>query len=581
MSGRYRQAGAGDAPIATEGDGGFLGVDMRRQPEELEPGMMALAINKDFSNRKAAPRKGMRTVVWGRELGADFPWDFPLDFTGEQGLGVVYGAVVFADPNGQERAVVACAQSAYVLSAGAPLGTVPYPSGVVLDGPVTFTQGFNVLILWRGRGLRPFKMETQQGFAEELEFELVEEDGVPSEDYTSAIPAAERALFLANRMWMFLPDGSTVGYSDLMSYTRWDATLQRIWVNAGGSDLGQVLVGFGEDAILAFKAQSIYAITGISEVQQAYLQQLTDERGTVAPDSVAQAGKDYLFLADNGVYAVSQVLDNKLQVGAEPLSAPLEPLMRRVNWAYAGAAQGVVHGNKYLLAVPIDGATYNNAVVVYDFVNQRWSGWWEGAWLDVKRWLRMTVNGERRLVMVAGTASGDARARGAVFLCEAGFTDMLFSEEAMVADRVVTRAYAFGTNLPKRFLGLEVELETWCGAGEVRLILDGVNEVQEVMAYEKDRTRSYLFARAPYDPTNAAGDHGEPKREDYSVVLTEGQNWAAGMNPGLHQHASERAKIRATGRSVQVEIRGTRGRNVLKALQIEAAGDREELRTQV
>ncbi|MFZ4775136.1 MAG: hypothetical protein ACOYM3_07230 [Terrimicrobiaceae bacterium] len=581
MSNRWQQLGAQDDAVAQEGDRAFMGVDMRRDPSLLEAGVCAEAVNKVFTQGRAETRPGMRTKPWARELAADFPISFPVDFSTETGFGKVWGQTVFSDPYGQEFAVLACENVCYRITDGAPIGTIKYPSGVMLSGPVTFTQAFNVLIMWRGEDLDPLKLETGTDFSTEFSWESVPED--LSVDYTSTIPRASRGLHYGNRVWVGF-DRSRVAFSDLLAYTRYDADLSEIYVNSGSDDSLVALTAFGENAILACKDQSIYAISGVlpDPNTAGRIDVVTTERGVLAPDSIVQAGKDVLFLSDAGVYAISQALDNKLQAGSDPISGPIQPLMDRINWSYAGGAVAAVHDNRYYLAVPIDGATYNNAILVFDFLNRSWSGWWEGPYVDVAGFLRLTVAGKRRLVLVSGNSLTEARSHGAVLVLGEGYTDELFDLEADVSDRLLSRGYTLGQQGPKAWMGAAVDMETWHGQAEFALRRSGVNASTALRTITKDRTRSYVWNALPWDPTNVNGDHGATAREDYSVDLDPaGQAWHTGISPGLHQRSTESFRLRESTRAVQLEISGTRGRNNVCAITVSAAVDEENLRSKV
>lgn len=581
MSGRYRESTSGmDAGVLSDGDTGFAGVDMRRDPTLLPAGVASLAVNVVFRQGVAEPRKGFQTRAWGTQLGVDFPLDFDVDFTIEQGFGEVFGAGVFADPNGQEYGILACETTAYRIAASQFPQAVRYPAGVSVTGPVTFTQAQNVLLMWRGEDLTPLALSTGTSFEEEVRFEEVPDE--TNEDYTSTIPGAKRGLHYGNRVWVGY-ERSKVAFSDILSYTRFDAALSTIYVNAGDDDTLQVLVPFGENAILAFKNQSIYAISNVlpDPTDAGTLQAVTFERGTVAPESVVQVGRDVWFLSDDGVYAVSQALDNKLQAASEPVSAPMQPLFDRVNWAAASRAVGIYHESKYLLAMPIDGAEHNNCLVVYDFLNQGWSGWWEFDWLDAAFMLRLTVAGRRRLVVVTGTAlPGNA---GMVFVLGDDYADERLGDEATVETELLTRGYLAGTTASKTWTLAMAEVATWFGAGSLSAVRDGVNEEAQALTFTKDRTRYAVHGKGAYDESNADGSHGDPYREDYSVEATTDGFYLGteGTAFGLHQLSSERLRIRQPGRHVQVRIRGTRGRVVVRAVTVEARGSAEPRRMKV
>src|SRR5207245_11045342 len=47
---------------------------------------------------------------------------------------------------------------------------------------------------------------------------------------------------------------------------------------------------------------------------------------------------------------------NKIQGVVLPVSDPIQPLINRINWRYAGNAQAAYWNNRYYLAVPLDDA---------------------------------------------------------------------------------------------------------------------------------------------------------------------------------------------------------------------------------
>jgi hypothetical protein len=577
MSGRYKQSGPRDEPLLTEGDASFIGVDMRRDPNQLEAGMVSEAVNMSFRQGKATPRNGFQTRPWASEGGADFNWDFPVSFDNGVGFGRIYGACTFSDPYGNESVILACANRSYQIAGGAPIATINYPADVVIDDEVEFTQAFNTLIMWRGEQTNPLKLDTALQFSENQVWEEVPDE--TDADYTSTIPDAVRGTHYGNRVWVGFGT-SKVAYSDILSYTRYDATLSTIYVNEGDSDRIQILFPFGENAILAFKDRSIYALTDIlpSPGELGRLQTITRQRGTIAPLSVTQCGKDVWFLADDGVYTINQTMDNSLQASADPVSAPLQPLFDRVNWAAAKRAQGLYLDGKFFLAIPIDGEQHNNAIAIYDFLTNLWCGWWEFDWLDAFRMVRMNVGGRRRLFIVSGNTLGDANT-GVLYMLGDDYQDERFTETRDVETEMLTRGYTGGITDTKTWLATEVEIATWYGAGTFLSRRDGINEEGPLVAYQKDRRKYETFATPDYDPSNVNADHGAPYRQDYSVELgSGGVNFAPGIALGLHQFSSERMRIREVGRHCQVRINGTRGRTEVRAVAVHARANLESHR---
>lgn len=579
MSGRYSQIGPQDEATLVDADTTFLGVEMRLEADKLQPGQVADAVNLTFRNGIAEPRFGFRTQPWGRQLGTDFNINFPFSFTDPVGFGKVWGCCTFADPNGQESQILACTDWSWEISANTLPSTIPYPAGVSITAPVSFTQAFQVLIMWRGEDNDPIALDTALDFSYPRVWRVIEDETNP--DYTHTIPDAPNGLAYGNRVWV--PFGnSQVAYSDILAYTRYDASLSTIWINEGESDILICLAAFGQNSIVAFKDHSIYYITSPlpNPSAAARVDVITTQRGLAAVNTVTQVGRDLWFLSDDGVYAISQVIESALQAGEAPVTAPLDSLVRRINWAAASRAQAIYHDNYYCLAVPIDGVAYNNTILVFDLINKQWAGRWTSEVMDVAGFLRISVMGHRKLAFISGDSiEGNA---GILYVMDEFYGDDSFGLEEDIETELLTRGYLCGVGTDKRYLYAFAETATWNGAGSITTILDGVNERSVPLSYTKDRTKYNLFAKRSYDVTNVNNDFLDPFRQDYSIALPEGGILLGdGVVPGLHQYSSERLRIRKDSRYVQFRFLGTRGRNKVRALTLQAAADLMPMRTTI
>lgn len=82
--------------------------------------------------------------------------------------------------------------------------------------------------------------------------------------------------------------------------------------------------------------------------------------GPIAPRSVVTTGDMVYFLSANGICFYDGI---KAQTLAE---AKLQKVFARLSRSYADRAVAIVHGHKLLMALPLDGATSNNAVIEAD-----------------------------------------------------------------------------------------------------------------------------------------------------------------------------------------------------------------------
>ena len=411
---RNRITQALDSAPSYIGDNGFIGVNMRLDPSALPPGYVSEAINCRFRNGIAETRKGYVKVAWMNKVPkavgavtrtggtATFTATFPHGFsTGDsaiitglsdsayngtktvtvtgsttftysvsgtpatpdpntgyavvnkvQAWGTVHGIGEFKDPNTLTNyTVIAAGDYVYFTSENNSAWQLALPSGVTITDSVTFTQCYDTLIMFRGNSLPPLAMpNVDTGFQNIVQTLANVASG------TNVIPPAVRGLFFQNRL--FIPnDNDEIVVSDFNDYTRYQPVVQELKVNQGSSDSIVNMAKFNDTTIIAFKQNSVYAISNIyGNLGAAVQDQITDQFGLVAAESVAHCGADLLFLSQMGVMSLRQTEQNKIQGVSLPLSEPIQPLIDRINWKYAGNAKAAYWDNKYYLAVPLDEA---------------------------------------------------------------------------------------------------------------------------------------------------------------------------------------------------------------------------------
>jgi len=107
-----------------------------------------------------------------------------------------------------------------------------------------------------------------------------------------------------------------------------------------------------------------------------------------------------MFLSNQGLYSITYGQELNLIANAIPVSEPIQDLFRRINWDFAENAVGVYHDNRYFLAIPLDESTKNNAVFVYNFLNEGWESLDLYENLDIRDMFQAPVNGFNRLFFV-------------------------------------------------------------------------------------------------------------------------------------------------------------------------------------
>jgi len=251
--------------------------------------------------------------------------------------------------------------------------------------------------------------------------------------------------------------------SDIFDSDTYDRILNQLKVTAGIADYLQYVHPFTEDNAVIFNRNSIHLMMGLSgSLNDIALKEITREAGLVAQKSVVTIGDKIFFLSDNGIYATQfQDLYNLRGAGL-PLSDPINPLIKRINPDYAHNAVAVYHDNRYWIAVPIDGSTTNNAILIYNLLNQGWesmdlidqSGW------NIANLIVSGAGGVNKLYAVnsfGGVHVIDERPDAFDYIyTRPGAASTPYPIES----EVVTRQYTFGDVGRKSFNAYEVHVES-------------------------------------------------------------------------------------------------------------------------
>lgn len=549
-----------DAP-SPMGDGAFIGVDCRRDPGQLEDGLVAWAENERFSAGVAAPRKGIRKLSWGSQ---GYLGDSPEVI---RPYPQVIDSETFRDPiTGGEWLIVATIHGLFRTRPGQHGVVLAMPPGTVIPEGSRLIQTYNGMVLLRGADLDPLYMaDLDAGFSV-----------LPSPSSgKQALPPSSHGIYFQNRL--FTVDArdevvyrDTIFVSDIGAVTsvlQGDAVINQFKINIGSADRLTGIFKFNDTTLIAAKQRSVYVVSNIygdnaSIAQNARLDEVTSEYGCRAPRSFVQVGRDVWFLAfRRGIASIQQTATNALQGVDVPVSRDIQPIIDRINWEHADNVVSAAWGNRVYIAVPLDDSQVNDTVLVYDTVNGRWAGIDRGPAIDgVVAWIKFTYGGEVRL----GFISDD----GYLNLYEDGFSDHVGDEAGNITYQPVpwklhTRGYGGREAGRKEFTGVRLAVSTWWPQFDVRACVEGAREQRTVRSgVTASRTRyTRPFNADPYDTTNAGDDFHAPHREDYSldpgVALDPGAN---GVSPDLHQETELSYYLRESGRWCQIQIEGSRGR---------------------
>jgi hypothetical protein len=346
------------------------------------------------------------------------------------------------------------------------------------------------------------------------------------------------ATYFANRLW--IPDPAardTVAISDVLDPDLFDPFFQSFRANAGSADFLVAIHPWVEGQALVFMRRSIWLATlntsydGTTETYSidetvSKLTLITNEIGCSARRSIQTAGNFIYFLSDSGVYRLDTKLDLKVRGDTRPLSEPISDQLSGLNATYSTLAVGAWFDNRYYLALPLGNSTFNNALLIFNALNEQWeSRDVYDSTLQLDDLLISEYNGRRRLFA--------SSLNGKLFLLEEHLdgddtvTPVPGNPRLPVQSRLRTRRYAWGTNSNKRLLRATVDA----------LVPSGGSLTLRAILTNPDRT---------FDIATLTND--QPDKEDYTV----------------------KAPIRSKAHFAELELLGTVAMPSFRTLSIEA-----------
>ena len=514
---------------SADADRGFSGMDGARDGRLLEAGRVQDALNMDFGDGAARTREGIMGVAWGRGLAAPFPWRFlarwprvedgteteeaGIAFGTAAGLGTVAGAGIYSDPFGAEAVLVAAGDRVWRLAAGAVPQTISIPAA--MPAACALVQAFDKVILLGGEGFAPLVWDPRQTMDAGLGAFGEVARVASANPYAEPMPEGHYAVEMGGRLWMAY-GRDRIAVSEVYDYTNYDPVWGAFRLNEGSDDQIVALAPYREGTLAVLFDQSVWMIAGATgDLSQMRAAPVTDAYGCVGPEAFARVGSDLWMLSHDGVRRMRMGDDGSARGEDAPVSDAVAPLLGRVNWGAASRAQMSVHGRRVYLAVPLDGSSVPDGLLVYDLDRQAWQGLWTSAAADFARLLVAEHGGQRRQMAV--TSGGVACVVGE------GQADNLLGADAPIGSRVLTRMYAGQGGQRLESCVVDADLATW---GEptvaVRVLGDGPGEISEpsgAAAPSRERWVHWARAGVTRDQSNAARDHAEAGREDYSVAL--------------------------------------------------------------
>ena len=351
-----------------DGDIGFVGLNSRDNPSALPQGIVSQSQNFRLDRGVATVRKGLQRKTIGALIGQ-----------------TVYGVGTYINSTGQEIIVVVVTDGLYSYNPQAETlsAKVSFPAGET----ITTQDGCDVVMavdhiyISRGWSKRPLKWDLATSVTV-----------IPASGAGHEFPNCTGLLYYANRLIALgkfhsetnpLRNFDTISVSNFLDFNDWDS-LDAFTINNGGNDQVVGVAPWTLNEFLIFMRNSIFYVnvgsnryvTGEALSNDSYVKTLATDIGCSARKSIVQAGGGVFFLSDNGIYFLqpqpASAESMKLLTMADPISAPIDDVIQRINRNYAHRAVATYWNNRYYLAVPLDGSVDNNAILVYNFILKQW-----------------------------------------------------------------------------------------------------------------------------------------------------------------------------------------------------------------
>jgi hypothetical protein len=320
--------------------------------------------------------------------------------------------------------------------------------------------------------------------------------------------------------------------SDILDTDTYDQVYGQFRFNAGKSDFNVGMLSFSDDKLVVFNRNSIHIVVGNGDLSGFQSQLLTDEVGLTARNSAIQIGNQIIFLSDNGVYGLSFVDLYNLRGNEVPLSESIQKTIDSINKAHVDKASAVYFDNKYYLAVPTGTSTFNNTLLVYNFLNKSWESIDNVNNVDLSgntfqpfEFTKLLVagKGSKRGVYVTNTDGGIHKLE--VFadgidrvITEIGSTT---EKETRVQGSATTRMFTLGSIDRKKFNNFELHLQSGLdNSSDVSISAVSENIDSEPAIDLKDASDYIGGVIAPDEDVSIRGRIGNKRAYGLQVTLT-------------------------------------------------------------
>lgn len=452
-----------------DGDQGFTGFNSRDNAQALKQGTLSLCQNFRLNRGLAETRKGLKRLTPGG-LGQNVPLRYVTQFKTSTGIDYII-------------LIARLGLYYYNPVTGSKTGPILFPAGeiVATNDEIGAYQASGNLYILRGLTKRPI---VWAGGSTTL---LMDSS-------TGGMPNGIQGIYIGNR-GIIQSASDEISVSHYLDQTHFEL-MDVFKINDGSNDSIVAIAPWVLNEFVVFmRNRMYYASTGAGSyldganpvAADSYVKVLATDIGCVARGSVAQAAGGMMFLSDGGVYmltpqAATTPEGMRAGVMGEPLSAPVDDIIQRINQTYVSKAVGIYFNNRYYLSIPIDGSTVNNAVLIFNFVNKQWESIdTHKVGMDISFMVTGLYNGKRRLFYVDKDYG--------IYLAEELLDGDQYDDTTLnntlpvylpfplydpldnnaftrfpIDSKLITRSYNYGFSEDKRYSQVEIDLHTHAAA---------------------------------------------------------------------------------------------------------------------
>jgi len=311
------------------------------------------------------------------DLGHTGFW-FSFQFVGSA-WGTVQGCDFFKFKDDTSHRLIFVSDGYVRIQNGGFVTTVPTEESIATSETIEFVQANEWLIMFRSGDKNAMRWD---GSANGFELFTLEQ-----EKTTNVIPTGNMGAYQGGRLWVRKDDDLYA--SDIFDFDNYDYVYQLFGINPGDGNTIKAIIPWHDDNLIIAKDRAIYGLSGINSASvdvaqgtvklsdNVRIEQLLSNSGIVGRYAYAVHGEILSFISYDGIRQLQRTQQGNI-VGVDvTLSAPIQPLIDRINPNYIHNSCAVAFQNYLLFAVPMDNATVNNAILVFDLTLNTWVSVWK------------------------------------------------------------------------------------------------------------------------------------------------------------------------------------------------------------